>query len=86
MKPHAPETQVGVEFAGTEHVVQLVPQAVTSFSALQTPPQLFVPEGHIPLQAVFCAIHAPEQGFCPEGQVGRHIMPSSQVALPPVGT
>lgn len=81
---HVPEEHDAVEFAGTGQVVQLVPHAVTSVSALQTPPQLCEPEEHWPLQAAFSAMHTPKHAFCPVGHVGWQTVPS-HFALPPVG-
>jgi hypothetical protein len=86
MRPQDVPLQVAVPLLGTGHDVQEAPQEATLVSEAQTPPQLWVPAGHTPLQAFALGMHAPVAGhsLVPVGQAGAHASPS-HITLPPVG-
>ena len=48
------------------------------------PPQLWVPAGQLPLQALALGMHAPRHSFIPPGHAGTHAIPS-QLTVPSVG-
>jgi hypothetical protein len=70
---------------GTGHGVHELPHEFTFMLSAHTPPQSWVPLAHLPMQAWLLGTQTPLQAIWPVGQVPPHI-PSTQVALPPVGS
>jgi hypothetical protein len=83
--PQVPLAQTALPFeAGAVQLLQPAPQKEVLVSAWQTPLQLCVPLGQVPLQAIAFAMQAPLHSLLPLGHAGTHASPS-QVTVPPVG-
>ena len=69
---------------GTAQGVHAVSQEAVLVLEAHRPLQLWVPEGHTPMQTLLLGMQAPLQSFIPVGHAGTHARPS-QVTDPAVG-
>ena len=70
---------------GDAQPLQAGPQKLVLVSDWQTPAQLCVPVGHMPLQAIALAMHAPLHNLLPVGHDGTQARPSHVTIPPPPG-
>lgn len=68
---------------GVGHGTHWVPQEIGLVSGEQTPLQLWVPVGHVSLQAAVASMQLPLHSFWFAGQVPPQT-PATQVAVPPL--